>query len=270
MSTTAVAPAPLPFRPYLAPLLLIDVSGSADQQSADALAALVRDALCPPTTTATEAPAATAAASSAVQTPRRARTVGLVSPASRHDGLWVSTITYSQSAPPVWATADSGIPDEVSQHLVIIAAKGDRAAICASDTSVYPALVRAIAGSFSPVDRSSMDRAFVGRQARAIWMNGVHAPTDVKPTAKTLMGSALEYAIDPLGDQSFYYSAMRSTVTLDQGGRPVARVVGVSPANSRVWTGRPKDWDTFVNELEALIDHAAGAHAGTNLYDALA
>ncbi|KPF82326.1 hypothetical protein IP70_21755 [alpha proteobacterium AAP38] len=115
-----------------------------------------------------------------------------------------------------------------------------------------------------------MESAFVGNQAKAIWMNGVHAPTAVKPSAKTLMGSALEYAIDPLGDQSFYYSAMRSTVTIDQGGQRTARIVGVSPANARIWIGRPKDWTAFVDELEALIDHAAGAHAGTNLFNALA
>ncbi|MFK0095734.1 hypothetical protein [Pseudomonas sp. NPDC090592] len=115
-----------------------------------------------------------------------------------------------------------------------------------------------------------MDSAFVGSQAKAIWMNGVHAPTSVKPSAKTLMGSALEYSIDPLGDQSFYYSAMRSTVTISQGGQPTERVVGVSPGKARVWTGRPKDWTAFIGELEALIDHAAGLHAGRNLYGALA
>jgi hypothetical protein len=227
------------------------------------LSSLVHTALSPPVT-------ATPGARSPAPLTGRERTVGVPSPATRQGGLWISTITYSQSAQPAWAATASGIPNDVSQHLVVCAVKGKRAAICASDTSLYPALVRAVLGEFSPINRADIDRAFVGNHAKAIWMNGVHAPTAVKPSAKILMGSTLEYAIDPLGDQSFYYSAMRSTVTINQSGLPTARVIGVSPANSRIWTGRPKDWKTFVNELEALIDHAAKAHKGTNLYNALA
>lgn len=192
------------------------------------------------------------------------------SAATPQGGLWISTITYSQSGPPAWAEPGSTIPNDLTHHLVVLAVKGSRAAVCSSDTSIYPALVRATAGVFSPVDRISMESAFVGNQARAIWMNGVHAPTAVKPIAKTLMGSALEYAIDPLGDQSFHYSAMRSVVTINQSGQSTHRVVGVSPANARVWIGRPKDWNDFVSQLESVIDHASGTHSRTVVYDALA
>ncbi len=252
-------PAPaLPYRPYLSALLGKATGRLRNGAAANRLARLVEAAL--PLIGAVPPVAGPRAAS----VPR---------PAARHGGLWITTLTYRQVTTPAWAVSVAGAaaPQDISEHLVVIASKGDRTAVCGSDTSIYGALQRAMRPDFSILPHADMEAAFVGAEAKAIWMSGVHARTAVKPTAKTLMGEALEYALDPLGDQTFYFSAMRSRVAYPIGGAVQEKVIGVAPGQGRVWVGRPSDWTAFVTELEAVMDHAAApGRARSVLFDALA
>lgn len=253
----AAAPA-LPYRPYLSALLGKAAGRLRNAAAANRLAQLTAAAL-----------PQIGAAPGGVG-PRVATVPG---PATRHGGLWVTTLTYRQTSTPAWAVAVPGTaaPQDVAEHLVVIAAKGARTAICGSDTAIYGALQRAIPPDFDLLTHAEMEAAFVGSEAKAIWMSGVHARTAVKPSAKTLMGEALEYALDPLGDQTFYFSAMRSRVTYPVAGRTTDKVVGVAPGQSRVWVGRPADWAAFIAELEAVMDHAAAPGSPrSELFDALA
>ncbi|WP_429359838.1 hypothetical protein [Paraburkholderia sp. GAS32] len=104
-----------------------------------------------------------------------------------------------------------------------------------------------------------------------MWLNGIHPQTDAKPTAKTLMGSALEYSLDPLGDQSFYYSAVRSHVDLSRPGTGSAAVlVGASPDAGHIWINRPDNWSNFVVDLEAVLDAVATPPPAVRRFHALA
>ncbi|WP_449252665.1 hypothetical protein [Brevundimonas naejangsanensis] len=246
------APPPLCYRPYLSALLLQAGQALRDAAAADRLSVLVKAALEKKTSAAI------------------LKVVTRPGAAAQFDGLWITTITYRQTTIPSWMGPRATAPQDVTQHLVVIAAKGDRAAICGSDTSIYSKLQKAIAAEFQTLDQGTMEAAFVGGKAKAIWMSGVHAPTAVKPTAKTLMGDALEYALDPLGDQTFYFSAIRSRVAYSLGGATVEKVLGVAPGQGRVWVGRPKDWAAFVAELEAIVDHAAAPNTPVTLYSSLA
>lgn len=251
------AVAALPYRPYLSALLGTAV-GRRDAAAAGRLAQLVQAAL--PLIGAT---------------PRSPgpRTPAVPTAAARHGGLWLTTLTYTQISTPAWVDPTPGIatPQDVAEHLVVIAAKRDRIAVCCSDTAIYGALQRAMTPDFTLLSHADMEAAFVGSKAKAIWMSGVHAKTAVKPTAKTLMGEALEYALDPLGDQTFYFSAMRSRVAYLVHGAPTEKVIGVAPGQGRVWVGRPSNWAAFVDELEAVMDHAAApGRARSVLFDALA
>ena len=58
----------------------------------------------------------------------------------------------------------------------------------------------------TPVNRTRIKDAFVGPEAKTIWLNGVHTSTAVKADSKALNGTSLEHALDPLGDQSYALS----------------------------------------------------------------
>ena len=177
------------------------------------------------------------------------RTVSGVSSIEYTAGLQVQTIEYVEESRPAWAPAGALI--DRNHQLIVIAVKGDLAALCASDSSFRRKLGQALTVA-RPIARVTVEQAFVGDRASVLWLNGVHTPTDTRPNAKTLMGTALEYALDPLGDQSFYYAAVRSRVSLVSGGTAKSSVlVGASPGSGRIWVNRPESWPVFLVDLEA-------------------
>lgn len=180
-------------------------------------------------------------------------------------GLRVRTIEFVEVRSPAWAPASWRM--DVQHHLIVVATKGDLAAVCVSQSGLVSKL--AGVGCASLIDRAALERAFVGSRASVIWMSGIHEVSDAKPSAKTLMGSALEYALDPLGDQSFHYSAMRSSVGIRLDGKKDASI-GASPRSSRIWVNRPPNWTSFVGRLEMLIDRIAAPPPPSGRFSMLA
>lgn len=161
----------------------------------------------------------------------------------------VQTAVYSETAAPPWAPGS--LLQNVNHQLIVVAVQGDLAAVCTSEPALRGRLAKSLTVA-RPVGRALLEQAFVGAQASVMWLNGVHTPTDSRPNAKTLMGSDLEAALDPLGDQSFYYSAVRSRVPLAIGGASKA-LVGAAPGAGRIWVNRPGDWTAFLDDLAAVL-----------------
>jgi hypothetical protein len=161
-------------------------------------------------------------------------------------GLTVGAFVYVHNRLASWANDEFY---DVTQELVVIAVKAGLIGICCSETSARDRVVRKLERC-APLPRKMLERAFVGTQATAMWLNGTHTPTASKANAKAMTGPALEMALDPLGDQSFFYSAVKSRGTYAQG-----ITVGTAPSASRVWINRPADWKTFGQNLEAVLDH---------------
>jgi hypothetical protein len=186
---------------------------------------------------------------------------------STEGGLQLQGIAYRRDSRPAWAP-ESTLTDRVHEF-VAVAIKGRHVAVCASE-SVLRDWVATRLKSARAVPVDTIERAFVGTGATAMWLRGVHTPTSSKPTAKSLLGPALEDALDPLGDQTFFYSAVRTTVPIKQKDAKRDSAVGASPANARVWLNRPEDWDSFCHDLEVVIDRTAAPPKRVKRYPALA
>lgn len=168
------------------------------------------------------------------------------------DALWVGAFVYRRTETPSWWKAG---PDEAHLELVVVAAKGPLVAISASEGSLRDALFKA-PGKAAPLSRSTMHMAFIGPRATTAWLNGIHAPTAVKADAKMLSGTALEHAIDPLGDQSYYLSALRSWPDIAglTRSKPVAQATLAKPKPAAAATAEPI--------AEAAKPKAVAARAG--------
>lgn len=233
----ARTPAPIQFRPYLAPILLRSANNAANARLLTALAAEVEALIAAPggprTLLGTSAPLATGAL----------RTV---------------TIEYEHRSQPAWAPPLRYM--DLNHHLVVISVKGTVAAICTSEASLRPRIDRALIAA-RPIPRNEIESGFVGSEAKALWLDGIHARSDAKPDAKVLMGRALEFAIDPLGDQSYAFKAVRSRVGLALSGGGTSQIVGASPDDGRLWLNRPGSWPDFVADTETLLDIASAVAA---------
>jgi hypothetical protein len=182
--------------------------------------------------------------------------------------LFVGIVVYSEASSPSWWPTSS--LEDISHHSVSILCRDGWCALVTSDSAPRKALVACITEA-APLGRKLFSSAFVGPDAKAMWLNGIHTRSDAKAEGKVLLGAALEHAIDPLGDHTFAMSAIRSQpriARLLSGTRQI--VVGASLGSSSLWIGRASSWDIFINQVEALFDHLDGAPAATSLYKSLA
>jgi hypothetical protein len=148
-------------------------------------------------------------------------------------GLNLQVYIYEHRKPAAWDR--SGTYVDVLNELLVVAVKDDFIAVCPSEAAIRDRLARELTvGERLP--RTLMDAAFVGNQAKAMWLNGIHTPTTSKPTSKALTGPALEFALDPLGDQSFYFSAVRSVLPIVQTGKSAGSIVGAVQRTARTMT----------------------------------
>lgn len=233
----ARAPAPISFRPYLAPMLLRSVDDTANARLLTAL---------------------TTEIGSLILVAGGSRTLLRTSRPIVSGGLRTVTVEYEHRSEPAWAV--SGTYTDLAHHLLVISVKDKLAAICASEAAIRPRIARELT-SACPISRREIEIGFVGDEAKALWLDGIHARSDAKPDAKTLMGRALEFAIDPLGDQTYAFKAVRSKVPLALSSGAVSQVVGASPDEARLWVNRPRTWADFVADTEILLDVAAAVAA---------
>lgn len=184
--------------------------------------------------------------------PPRKRKVTAKSEIHSESDCWFQALSYEEQAPPSWTEAAG--PNDVSNGLIVLAVRQNFIALFASDAGMRDRLVK----KFENTRRVARDRieAFVGPEAKAVWLNGVHTPTAVKADTKAMTGVTLEYAIDPIGDQTYYYSAARTTPDipgLKKNDR--AALVGAAPGNARIWVRRAEDWKDFKTLTNVIFNH---------------
>lgn len=186
----------------------------------------------------------------------------LEDPAETPDGMQLTWLTYGERRPPAWYAQDD--LKNTLHHLVVISALEDVLAICCTDSAARQTVVR----STSKADRASfkhikklgakeVEAAFVEDKVRTLWLSGAHGRSLVKPDAKVLSGTELENALDPLDDQSYFFSSVRTTSSnneLAHDGQDA--IVGASPKHARIWLGPSRDWDQFADRMAKILCQA--------------
>lgn len=190
----------------------------------------------------------------------RPRFPGVQDPFIESDGTTIAWTHYVEKRSPSWF-AGEGVTDTLNQ-LVIVAKRGDLYALLFSDNGlrspVAKKILRATNGPFARIRRLSsteINKAFVESQVRTLWLSGTHRRTAIKPDSKMLSGLELETSLDPLGDQTYYFSSVRSTMSLSD--QLTSAVVGASPTGSRIWIGPTRSWEEFIVNLGLILDRAA-------------
>ncbi|MCV9947508.1 hypothetical protein [Rhizobium sp. BT-175] len=190
----------------------------------------------------------------------RPRFPAVQDPFIESDATTIAWAHYVEKRSPSWL-AGEGVTDTLNQ-LVIVAKRGHLYALLFSDNglrgTVAKKILRATNGPFARIRRlssSEINKAFVESQVRTLWLSGTHRRTAIKPDSKILSGLELETSLDPLGDQTYYFSSVRSTMSLSD--QLTSAVVGASPTGSRIWIGPTRSWEEFIVNLGLILDRAA-------------
>lgn len=172
------------------------------------------------------------------------------------DKLVVGAIHYSEKCQPAW-TSQPDIQDHLN-HMAAVCARGGHVAIFLSEAKRKLTVTNSIRwgdgtglGSLEVISPDLLNAAFVQGPARTLWLSGTHRRTSIKADNKILSGFNLRDALDPLADQTFYFTAARCVP--DQLSIQVP--VGVSPRKSQVWLGPSNDWNNFLITVTALLSY---------------
>jgi len=169
--------------------------------------------------------------------------------------LTASFFHYIESKQPSW-TDSAAVKDTLNQ-LVLMCTNSCYAAVYCSDSLVRELIRRrlntkdnTVLGSLLPLSSGCLSAAFVRGPAQTLWLSGAHRRIASKADSKVLSGTDLAYALDPLEDQSYFFTAARSRV--DNLAKPM--IVGASPRKSSLWTGVSPSWKAFRETVEILFE----------------
>ena len=175
----------------------------------------------------------------------------------------LSAFRYLERRIPAWYQG-SELTD-LHNHLVVVIRRGGAVSITFSSPTARNAIVKSIRESKQPefsyirlFSARDMEKAFVEHQVRTLWLNSTHGQSAIKPDSKVLAGLELESALDPLEDQAYYYSSLRSTSRNRALSSNEDRhaVVGVRPTRGQVWIGSTASWNDYLRRSAAVLRHA--------------
>ena len=188
-----------------------------------------------------------------------------VSPVSRDAGLHVGFIHYTVTSKPAWVTDREEILDSRNELFLAIGFK-KHVAIYTSESRLQSMVRRRVQAPDEElfdvirlVPSVALAAALVAdKEAQTLWLSGTHRRTASKADNKVLSGIDLRYALDPLGDQSFFFTAARSRNNL---GTAKLETTGVAPRKSSVWISPARSWAEHRDTAKALIEIIADGRA---------
>lgn len=182
--------------------------------------------------------------------------------------LYSKAIIYREKGTPSWLAAPQ--LEDITHELILISARGMLATLCCSDGAMRDRIVK----NSKSVRRVARDKiaGFVGNEAKALWLNGVHTPTAAKADTKAMTGVDLAYSIDPIGDQTYYYSAARTMPGIPGISAPggAKMLVGAAPSGGRIWLRRAESFADYTDLISAVLDHVAGDAGPVDVFASLA
>ncbi|CAM3617996.1 hypothetical protein [Vibrio aquimaris] len=102
-----------------------------------------------------------------------------------------------------------------------------------------------------PIPISKLNGNFINEdEIKMLWLSGIHGRDNYKADSKVLGGKSVADTLDPLIDQSYMMSAVRTEVW----GSKSKSSVGINPFKSSIWRGPCKDWNTFESRVLEILD----------------
>ncbi|APC87765.1 hypothetical protein V3H41_24385 [Vibrio parahaemolyticus] len=102
-----------------------------------------------------------------------------------------------------------------------------------------------------PIPISKLNGNFINEdEIKMLWLSGIHGRDNFKADSKVLGGKSVADTLDPLIDQSYMMSAVRTEIW----GKKSKSSVGINPFKSSIWRGPCKDWTTFENRVLEILD----------------
>lgn len=158
---------------------------------------------------------------------------------------------YSVKRNPSWLKLDDIY--NIENHLFVSIKKENYIALYFSEKGLKDS-IRDLFSTTSlaylkTVDISYLNYLFINEDnIKMLWLLGIHGKNSFKADSKVLGGNNVVDTLDPLEDQSYMMSAVRTTLGNSD------KSIGLNPFKSSVWRGPCRDWNTFENNVIDILD----------------
>jgi hypothetical protein len=177
--------------------------------------------------------------------------------------LEVEGFIYREARPPSWQSGQGETQlEDLFHQLVLVCCReryvGFHATEPVANDRIWRQLEVATVEGFSrlePIDVSVLHAAFLEGPTRTLWLNSVHPTVATRADSKILSGVELKDALDPLGDQGYYFTAARVSSTLLKKKSRARSAIGTTPRRSKIWAGRSRDWGEFADGTTVILEH---------------
>ena len=158
---------------------------------------------------------------------------------------------YSLNKSPSWTTRNDIY--DIENHIALTVILGDYVAFYFSEKGMKDSIREYFKNppltNLHPVEISQLNHLFINEDnIKMIWLLGIHGKNTFKADSKVLGGTSVAESLDPLEDQSYMMSAVRTEI----GSKN--KTIGLNPFKSSVWKGPCKDWDTFEKNVIEILD----------------
>lgn len=160
-------------------------------------------------------------------------------------------IHYHESKEAGW-TRQKEIQDYIN-HIVILASWDKFSALFCSDNDLKGSFVNYLIEQDledlwpKPIEKRRLNAIFVNGPARTLWLAGIHKRRSIRADSKVLMGANIRDTLNPLDDQSYYFTSARSYQ------RDWDRTTGVSPNKSQIWIRKTQSWNDYSNLINEVL-----------------
>jgi hypothetical protein len=176
--------------------------------------------------------------------------------AYKEGSMTIGIFHYHEERQASW-TQETSILDHIN-HLAVICRQRRYVAIYLSESNRKYMVSSKIyqegdsgLSALEIIPRGLLNAAFVQGPARTLWLSGTHRRTSIKADNKILSGYNLREALDPLGDQTFHFTAARCV----PDDFSIRAPVGVSPRKSQVWLGPSRNWIEFLSTVSVMLSY---------------
>lgn len=169
----------------------------------------------------------------------------------RDDQVIYTVLYYTELKEVSW-TRQHEIRDHLN-HVVIMASWANFSALHFSDNDLKGSFINFILEQDyqglwpKPIEKNRLNAIFVNGPARTLWLAGIHKRKSIRADSKVLMGAKIQDALNPLDDQSYYFTSARCFQ------RDWDRTIGVSPNKSQIWIRKSQSWNDYRNLAKDVL-----------------
>ncbi|EKN6297741.1 hypothetical protein DVQ54_23015, partial [Yersinia enterocolitica] len=159
--------------------------------------------------------------------------------------------SYQIIKAPSWFKGE-GVND-IENHVIVTIAVGDYLAFYFSEKGRKDE-IRTYFGSanlkdVSAIEINRLNYHFINEdKIKVLWLLGIHGKNSFKADSKVLGGDSVADTLDPLSDQSYMMSAVRTGIGDSNS------TIGLNPFKSSIWQGPCRNWETFENRVVEILD----------------